>query len=127
MKYYTDKGRDGQDKLEKTCRKTQHVKIGMERDVSIIICRMAAVGENYNSTRDRLILVLTGYTLLISKYAKANSVLPCVALLMLSIHSCSDPQLLSPGNHQFMFLLGTSFIAVMKTNTSKNYRMNYLK
>ena len=52
MKYYTDKGRDGQDKLEKTCRKTQHVKIGMEKDVSIIICRMAAVGENYNSTRD---------------------------------------------------------------------------
>lgn len=52
MKYYTDKGRDGQDKLEKTCRKTQHVKIDMERDVSIIICRMAAVGENYNSTRD---------------------------------------------------------------------------
>lgn len=57
MKYYTDKGRDGQDKLEKTCRKTQHVKIDMERDVSIIICRMAAVGENYNSTRDSLIVV----------------------------------------------------------------------
>lgn len=54
MKYYTDKGRDGQDKQEKTCRKTQHVKIDMERDASIIICRMAAVGENYNSTRDIL-------------------------------------------------------------------------
>ena len=52
MKYYTDKGRDGQDKQEKTCCKTQHVKIDMERDASIIICRMAAVGENYNSTRD---------------------------------------------------------------------------
>lgn len=55
MKYYTDKGRDGQDKLEKTCRKTQHVKIDMERDVSIIICRMAAVGENNNSTRDSIV------------------------------------------------------------------------
>ena len=54
MKYYTDKGRDGQDKQEKTCRKTQHVKIDMERDASIIICRMAAVGENYNSTRDNM-------------------------------------------------------------------------
>ena len=52
MKYYTDKGRDGQDKQEKTCCKTQHVKIDTERDASIIICRMAAVGENYNSTRD---------------------------------------------------------------------------
>ena len=52
MKYYTDKGRDGQDKQEKTCRKTQHVKIDIERDASIIICRMAAVGENYNLTRD---------------------------------------------------------------------------
>lgn len=59
MKYYTDKGRDGQDKLEKTCRKTQHVKIDMERDVSIIICRMAAVGENYNSTRDTYTTLLT--------------------------------------------------------------------
>ena len=62
MKYYTDKGRDGQDKQEKTCCKTQHVKIDMERDASIIICRMAAVGENYNSTRD------IGGTFLIEKY-----------------------------------------------------------
>lgn len=31
MKYYTDKGRDGQDKQIKTCRKMQHVKIDMER------------------------------------------------------------------------------------------------
>ena len=52
MKYYTDKGRDGQDKQEKTCCKTQHVKIDMKRDASIIICRMAAVGENYKLTRD---------------------------------------------------------------------------
>ena len=53
MKYYTDKGRDGQDKQEKTCRKTQHVKIDMKRDVPKIICRIVAVGENYNSTRDK--------------------------------------------------------------------------
>ena len=52
MKYYTDKGRDGQDKQEKTCRKTQHVKMEIERDVPKKICRMAAVGENYNLTRD---------------------------------------------------------------------------
>ena len=37
MEYYTDKGRDGQDKQEKTCRKTQHVKIGMERDVPVTV------------------------------------------------------------------------------------------
>lgn len=55
MEYYTDKGRDGQDKQEKTCCKTQHVKIDMKRDASIIICRMAAVGENYKLTRDNLI------------------------------------------------------------------------
>lgn len=52
MEYYTGKGRNGQDKKKKTCRETQHVKIDMERDASIIICRMVAVGENYNSTRD---------------------------------------------------------------------------
>lgn len=55
MEYYTGKGRDGQDKQEKTCRKTQHVKIGMERDAPMIICRIAAVGENYNSTRDSIL------------------------------------------------------------------------
>ena len=54
MKYYTDKGRDGQDKQEKTCRKTQHVKEDMERDVPKTICHKAAVGENYNSTRDNV-------------------------------------------------------------------------
>ena len=54
MEYYTDKGRDGQDKQEKTCRKTQHVKMEIERDVPKKICRMAAVGENYNLTRDIL-------------------------------------------------------------------------
>ena len=55
MEYYTGKGRNGQDKKKKTCRETQHVKIDMERDASIIICRMVAVGENYNSTRDNRI------------------------------------------------------------------------
>ena len=52
MEYYTDKGRDGQDKQEITCRKTQHVKEDMERDVPKTICHKAAVGENYNSTGD---------------------------------------------------------------------------
>ena len=61
MEYYTDKGRDGQDKQEKTCCKTQHVKIDMKRDASIIICRMAAVGENYKLTRDISVLLLNTY------------------------------------------------------------------
>ena len=52
MEYYTGKGRNGQDKQKKTCRKTQHVKMEIERDVPKKICRMAAVGENYNLTRD---------------------------------------------------------------------------
>lgn len=43
MEYYTGKGRNGQDKKKKTCRETQHVKIDMERDASIIICRMVAI------------------------------------------------------------------------------------
>ena len=54
MEYYTGKGRNGQDKQKKTCRKTQHVKIDMKRDVPKIICRIVAVGENYNSTRDNM-------------------------------------------------------------------------
>ena len=53
MKHYTGKGRNGQDKQKKMCRKTQHVKIDIERGAPIIICRMVAVGENYNSTRDK--------------------------------------------------------------------------
>ena len=59
MEYYTGKGRNGQDKKKKTCRETQHVKIDMERDASIIICRMVAVGENYNSTRDSMATAIT--------------------------------------------------------------------
>lgn len=31
MKHYTGKGRNGQDKQKKTCRKTRHVKIEKER------------------------------------------------------------------------------------------------
>ena len=58
MEYYTGKGRDGQDKQGKTCCKTQHVKIDIERDAPMIICRIAAVGENYNSTRDILALLV---------------------------------------------------------------------
>ena len=60
MEYYTGKGRNGQDKQKKTCRKTQHAKIDMERDAPIIICCMAAVGENYNSTRDSIVLMQLG-------------------------------------------------------------------
>lgn len=60
MEYYTGKGRNGQDKKKKTCRETQHVKIDMERDASIIICRMVAVGENYNSTRDSILIPTYG-------------------------------------------------------------------
>ncbi|MCI5649747.1 MAG: hypothetical protein MR332_10005, partial [Fusicatenibacter sp.] len=53
------KGRDGQDKQEKTCRKTQHVKEAVERDVPKTICHKAAVGENYNSTWDTMKIIIS--------------------------------------------------------------------
>ena len=37
----------------KTCRKKQHVKIDDIKEMSDLICGKAAVGGNYNSTRDR--------------------------------------------------------------------------
>ena len=43
---------DGQVEQKKTCRKKQHVKIYKERYAPKIICRLAAVGKNYNSTRN---------------------------------------------------------------------------
>ena len=42
----------GQEEQIKTCRKLQHVKRYMERNVSKIIRCLTAVGKNYNSTRD---------------------------------------------------------------------------
>ena len=36
----------------KTCRKKQHVKIDGIKEMSDLICGKAAVGGNYNSTRD---------------------------------------------------------------------------
>ena len=37
----------------KTCRKKQHVKIDDIKEMSDLICGKAAVGGNYNSTRDK--------------------------------------------------------------------------
>ena len=36
----------------KTCRKKQHVKIDDMKEMSDLFCSKAAVGGNYNSTRD---------------------------------------------------------------------------
>ena len=36
----------------KTCRKKQHVEIDNMKEMSDLICGKAAVGGNYNSTRD---------------------------------------------------------------------------
>ena len=41
----------------KTCRKKQHVKIDDMKEMSNLICGKAAVGGNYNSTRDTIILL----------------------------------------------------------------------
>ena len=38
----------------KTCRKKQHVKIDDMKEMSDLICGKAAVGGNYNSTRDTM-------------------------------------------------------------------------
>ena len=40
----------------KTCRKKQHVKIDGKKEMSELICGKAAVGGNYNSTRDNISL-----------------------------------------------------------------------
>ena len=48
----------------KTCRKKQHVKIDDIKEMSDLICGKAAVGGNYNSTRDRLRIVLGMLTLI---------------------------------------------------------------
>ena len=39
----------------KTCRKKQHVKIDDIKEMSDLICSKAAVGGNYNLTRDNLL------------------------------------------------------------------------
>ena len=39
----------------KTCRKKQHVKIDGKKEMSELICGKAAVGGNYNSTRDMVL------------------------------------------------------------------------
>ena len=38
----------------KTCRKKQHVEIDDKKEMPDLICGKAAVGGNYNSTRDRM-------------------------------------------------------------------------
>lgn len=38
----------------KTCRKKQHVRIDDRKEMSDLICGKAAVGGNYNSTRDSI-------------------------------------------------------------------------
>ena len=48
-----------EEKQIKTCRKLQHVKRYMEKNVSKIIRRLTAVGKNYNSTRDNIVLIHT--------------------------------------------------------------------
>ena len=39
-------------RADKTCRKKQHVEIDDMKEMSDLICGKAAVGGNYNSTRD---------------------------------------------------------------------------
>ena len=42
----------------KTCRKKQHAEIDGKKEMSELICGKAAVGGNYNSTRDTLSVIL---------------------------------------------------------------------
>ena len=52
----------------KTCRKKQHVKIDDIKEMSDLICGKAAVGGNYNSTRDNSLKNLLTPTLRHSLY-----------------------------------------------------------
>ena len=49
---YRGKTSKGQIEQIKTCRKKQHVGIDDMKEMSDLICGKAAVGGNYNSTRD---------------------------------------------------------------------------
>ena len=49
---YRGKTSKGQIEQIKTCRKKQHVRIDNMKEMSDLICGKAAVGGNYNSTRD---------------------------------------------------------------------------
>ena len=50
---YRRKETKGQIEQIKTCRKKQHVRIDDMKEMSDLICGKAAVGGNYNSTRDK--------------------------------------------------------------------------
>ena len=47
----------------KTCRKKQHVKIDDIKEMSDLICGKAAVGGNYNSTRDNKFTSLPSFAI----------------------------------------------------------------
>lgn len=61
----------GQEKQIKMCRKLQHVKRYMERNMSKIIRCLTAVGRNYNSTRDN--------------FTNENEVIRIISIIGLSI------------------------------------------
>ena len=42
----------------KTCRKKQHVMLDGKKEMSELICGKAAVGGNYNSTRDSILICI---------------------------------------------------------------------
>lgn len=120
MEYYTGKGRNGQDKKKKTCRETQHVKIDMERDASIIICRMVAVGENYNSTRDNMEL-----DILYQQYPYDRELLDGIFDLILETVLCKNGTVFIASNEYPVELVKGKFL---KLNSSHiQYVMDCLK
>ena len=67
----------GQAEQKKTCRKLQHVKRYMERNMSKIIRCLTAVGKNYNSTRDNISEdIAKKATKIYEKQIRKNKVLP---------------------------------------------------
>ena len=57
----------------KTCRKKQHVKIDDMKETSDLFCSKAAVGGNYNSTRDSESSASTQICIVPSRYSLAYS------------------------------------------------------
>lgn len=56
-----------------------------------------------------LIVLLVCFTFLMKRYVKEKKIYRCLALLLLAIHSISDPQLYSLVCNPFLFLIGNLF------------------
>ena len=65
----------------KTCRKKQHVEIDDMKEMSDLFCGKAAVGGNYNSTRDMHICEILSNTYAFKKFLKNKNYVQIICLI----------------------------------------------